>query len=795
MALNDPAGSTQLVNHSFNDFSAFYFGSASIVSDATAPTSPPNCMQSTLAARAAHGGTQINLSIGAPRRDMYCRLSWRTNAGFQGRVAQDKLFFMRGPDSNGFFGLLGGPTKGGSFRFYFGHNSGNVNNAHTMSGDLGLIGHPNVGSGVITAGSWTTLEAYIKASSTYTSRDGIVKWWVNGFPAGSYTNINYGPAGLNEWIWTETWDGCGNNGADCDIGPSARGVNTVEWYHRVDHLYISSGGTLVDGGGGPEPEPEPEPQVVLQSLTPANASTVIGTTRQFTISMSGPVQTATSLFTTSSVPSVATVPASVTIAQGASTVLVPATPVAIGSTTISTSYNGVTKGATLQVGTGGTTTGSTVYDYSTQFSGVQGQDNWYYLEHDGTEMTYNGGTQIWTGSDTTGGSVQLIWGTGFHPGGIRATILRFVVPDSGSADIVGNFNDLDSGGGTGCVARVNHNGLTLFTRSIANGQTTGGDYSLEDVPVVAGDHIDFVVTNQTGDYSFNSTTLDPVITLAATSTIPNPPPPPPPPVTVVDLFTTAATIVVDIPFTMTVRVSQVVTIDTTVEIRVGSTSILTAPASVTVLTGNSEVTMTVTPLAASLVAIEAVLNGTKRVTLNVLPAVIDPGTIDPGPGTNPDQPPTITLTVTQNGARLIMAQPARALEFRYDAHPDYIPIPDYPAGDLTYTHAFTWPSGTTTVCYRAKSLEGDWAEATCAPYVAPIPPIPKPPVIKSIVDKEDVRWQLTGKRSPYTLKRNGSSMNNTYGLTLRKSSDGYMEILQTNNVWLRRNGDAWEFVT
>jgi hypothetical protein len=48
----------------------------------------------------------------------------------------------------------------------------------------------------LTVGAWTKLEAYVKASTTSTSRDGIVRWWVNGVPAGSYTNLNYGAGGL-----------------------------------------------------------------------------------------------------------------------------------------------------------------------------------------------------------------------------------------------------------------------------------------------------------------------------------------------------------------------------------------------------------------------------------------------------------------------------------------------------------------------------------------------------------------------------------------------------------------------
>lgn len=785
---NEPSGATQRLDHAWNSTAGFedVYRSTAIVTDGTAPLSPSNVARHRLEAFAKDGGGQIHYYLPGTYRDMFVGCWWKLNAGFQGRSVFDKMFFMRGPDSNGVFGLYGGPTKGGSFTLCFVHNSGNVDNSHTMAGHLGLQGFPNVGPATVTPGTWFKIEAYLKSSTTLTSRDGIVKWWVNGIPAGSYTNINYGPAGLNEWVWTETWDRSGDMGT----------VNTVAWEHYMDQLYISTGGTVGSGGTPPpEPDPTPPPQAVLASITPSNLSTVVGTSKQFTISMSAPVASNTSLFTTSSNTAVATVPDSVTIQSGSSSALVTATPVAVGSTTISTSYNGVTKAATLQVGTSGSTSGSTAYDYSAQFSGTQGQDNWYYLENDGTEMTYSGGSSTWTGSDTYGGNLQTIWGSGFHPGGTRATILRFVVPASGSADIDGSFYDLDTAGGTGAVARVMHNGVTLFTRTIANGDTTGGVYDLTRT-VSAGDHIDFVVANQTADYQNNSTSLNPVITLAAVSTEPTPPPPPSPPASVVDFFTTVASVTAGTAFSMTVRLSETVSIDTAVEIRVGSTSILSAPTSVTVASGTFEKNFTVTPLAASLVAIEAVLNGTKRVTLNVQPAPsTTPPDIDTGPVTDPLLPTIVRAIIpVPDGASLILSQRALALAFKYDAQPEWVAITDFPPSSSEYVHAFTWPSGTTAICYRAKAIDGTWGASSCVPFVA-TPPTPPPPAVnKAVTDKAGIRWQLTGKKSPYELKRNGSTMDNTYGVALRKSGDGYMELLQANGVWIRRNGNSWEFV-
>lgn len=794
---NEPSGATTLLDHSFSTTTTTrlqdLYSSGVIVSDGAEPVSPPTAMRYRIEAYAKEGGGQMVYTAPALYRDLFVGFSWRTNPEFQGRIVQNKLFFIRGPVlGNSYWGMWN-PPGSPTMKMEWGHNTSGLDNSHTCILDSGLWCTANVGPSMITLGQWHKIEAYVRASTTATSRDGIVIWWVNGVMGGRYLNINYAPAGLNEWQWNNTWDGTQ------DMGVS----NTVAWEHYLGHLYISTGGTVVTSGTPTptEPDPLPQPQVVLQGLTPASASTTVGGTRQFTISMSGAMPSGATLFTNSSNPSVATVPASVSIAAGASTSTITATGVAIGSTTISTNYNGVTKGSTLQVAAMPTTGGpTTTYTYASEFSGTQGP-NWYYMEADGTEMTYIGASSWWQGSDTSGGGVQLIWNNGFHPGASRPSMLRFVVPAAGSARITGAYYDVDTGGGVGCVARVNHNGVTLFTRTISNGDSTGGGYDLtQDVGV--GDTLDFVVSNRTADYTFNATNLDPVIVITPATTAPDPTTPPEPITSIVDLFVGSIPIVAGVPFTATVRLSQTVTVDTAVEIRVGSTSILTAPTSVTVLAGTSSISFSVTPLRQGLVAMDAILNGTKRVTLNVqspatpVPDVPPPEGPIPLPPPNATDPVIVTTVVPyQDGAKVTISEGADALAFRFNGHDEYITIPNYPLNATQFVHVFTWPSGTTQVCYRARASDRGWGPASCAGLVALPPPPPPPSVTKSVIDKDGIRWQLTGKKSPYILKRNGSTMDHTYGVLLRKSGDGYVEVLQTNGIWIRRKNDAWEVVS
>ncbi len=152
-------------------------------------------------------------------------------------------------------------------------------------------------------------------------------------------------------------------------------------------------------------------------------------------------------------------------------------------------------------GGAGTTTGT----FTTDFSGTQGP-RWYYLNGDGSQMTYNSASQLWQGVQ----QYQGIWSGGFHPGQSGAAVLKYVVPGAGSVRITGQAQDLDTGGGNGVVFTLKKNGsTTLFTRTITNGLSSGGDYSVTET-VTDGDYFTFEVTSS-GENSYDSTRLNPVV--------------------------------------------------------------------------------------------------------------------------------------------------------------------------------------------------------------------------------------------------------------------------------------------
>jgi len=202
----------------------------------------------------AVGGGQVGYIDSAARREMFGGFTFYINSGYGcSLVGSSKVVLPRTLDNlqgymqtNGVFNIRGcGATK----QLVWSHNSGNNDNSHICALDLGLTCFPNVGPGTITEGAWAKIEFCIRSSSSPTARDGIVKWWVNGVLAGSYTTINYGNGNVNELVFNQTWDG-GWNGQGF--------TQTVR--QRIGDAYISAppnGGCLAAGGGSSTPVDNP----------------------------------------------------------------------------------------------------------------------------------------------------------------------------------------------------------------------------------------------------------------------------------------------------------------------------------------------------------------------------------------------------------------------------------------------------------------------------------------------------------------------------------------------------------
>lgn len=237
----------QVKSGTFVDGGATYYNSpAPIVTDPTTLTGNFNIADAFLRftgicnvndgksfAACGSGGSLLYWYNNAPTREIYFGTYFKINADYSSSlVGSSKIFFLRAAENR-----FGAPAANGVFlirgrdqtrQIVFGHNTTGLDNSHTC-GEVGNTCFPNTsGSGTFVRGTWVKLEACVKASTNPTSRDGTVRWWVNGEPAGDYRNINYGGMVANEWVWNQTWDGYGNG----------QGF-TTDTHQYVDHVVIS----------------------------------------------------------------------------------------------------------------------------------------------------------------------------------------------------------------------------------------------------------------------------------------------------------------------------------------------------------------------------------------------------------------------------------------------------------------------------------------------------------------------------------------------------------------------------
>ena len=107
---NEPAGSVQVLDCNFSSTPGACgildtYSSSFQDSDASATVSPSGVRRSTIFQGNTSGGMQLDWYNSSQTNEMFLGLMWRTNPAFRGRPQNDKMFFMRGPGSNGYFGL------------------------------------------------------------------------------------------------------------------------------------------------------------------------------------------------------------------------------------------------------------------------------------------------------------------------------------------------------------------------------------------------------------------------------------------------------------------------------------------------------------------------------------------------------------------------------------------------------------------------------------------------------------------------------------------------------------------
>lgn len=251
---NEPAGSTPYFRCTFNDGNICGMGDRynSTAGWFTSPgggnqLSPGGVIDEFKAAGSGSGNWQIGLDF-QKQREIFMGFVWRTTAmGLSNN--NNKIIFIKNP-SNSFIVWQGMPgTNAKQLKWY---QQERVDNCHisgygpycwNKDGDGTGWFPPNVNGSVamVAPGDpFVKVEIYLKGSTTNTSKDGIIRIWINGVLSTNYTNVNHGtdladfPGGFRNVEITSTWDGSFST-------PEA-------WHHYFDDLIVSfpnGGGTVV----------------------------------------------------------------------------------------------------------------------------------------------------------------------------------------------------------------------------------------------------------------------------------------------------------------------------------------------------------------------------------------------------------------------------------------------------------------------------------------------------------------------------------------------------------------------
>lgn len=224
-----------------------------IVSDPSAPLSASSVEQMTYQIGFSGGGGPNNIFYPLPHpREVYIGYWWKPSNPWQGHNSEvNKINFLFGSDMTWAWVMdMFGPP-GGPYGYIMTNSSSVVDNTHITGAFGSGIGSrnfsPNVAGVPATLGTWHRIEQYIKMSSTTTSRDGIVRWWVDGRLLGNYTNVNTDQSPLGEFQFAPTWGGVGD-------------VKTETDYFWYDHVHLS-----LPNGGAPRADlTPPTPPVGLK---------------------------------------------------------------------------------------------------------------------------------------------------------------------------------------------------------------------------------------------------------------------------------------------------------------------------------------------------------------------------------------------------------------------------------------------------------------------------------------------------------------------------------------------------
>lgn len=257
------------------------------------------------------------------------------------------------------------------------------------------------------------------------------------------------------------------------------------------------------------------------------------------------------------------------------------------------------------------------YVWTSQFSGVQGQNQWSYRDSLGNLLTYDAANSVWRGTGFLG-----VWNGGATPESDRDVIIRWTAPASSDARVQVSVS-IPSTSGDGGNFTIKHNSTTKWSQAVAVTTVYTRD---ETFAVSSGDTIDFIA-NKGGSFSYDNFSLTITITAASGGTTTSP--------VLSTLLPSALGVAVGGVSPLTVTLSSAPAAQATVTVVSSDPTKATVPASVIVPAGQTSATIQVTGVAAGSSTVTATHNSTNvQSTITV---------VNPATGTWSNMPAGMTV--------------------------------------------------------------------------------------------------------------------------------------------------------
>jgi hypothetical protein len=255
--LNEPVGFTLLSDYRFDESLPAGEGQslsdgwrirnpagyATHASDSDAPSSPPDVGQWRYPVGFAGGDAPATMyyHLETTPSQMYFGYWWQASTPWQGHPSGvNEISFVSAQDNILVVQMHGPPGGEGPYALIvtteFTTSNGHLDNSEGDDpGTRHLLGNVNGGNYIVTPGQWYQIELYFKMSTTSTSRDGVIRWWVNGTLVGDYTTVNFDVTHpWEEFLFSPNWGGVGS-------------TKTEEDYFWYDDVRLSVGTSPAPG--------------------------------------------------------------------------------------------------------------------------------------------------------------------------------------------------------------------------------------------------------------------------------------------------------------------------------------------------------------------------------------------------------------------------------------------------------------------------------------------------------------------------------------------------------------------